>query len=75
VIAKPVDARAAEIATFGLFGTSYPRADVTYIEVNDAEPAVVSLAWARGSWCPVVDAFVETVSEVAALRGEGAAQR
>jgi hypothetical protein len=44
----------------------YPRTDVSYVEVRDAAPAVVSLAWARESRRPVVDAFIETVRRVAA---------
>jgi DNA-binding transcriptional LysR family regulator len=46
----------------------YPRDDVADVEVSDAEPAVVSLAWAPGPRRPVVDAFVQTVREVAAAR-------
>jgi DNA-binding transcriptional LysR family regulator len=45
----------------------YPRADVSYVEVTDAAPAVVSLAWPRGTVRPVVDAFIET----ARRRGSG----
>jgi DNA-binding transcriptional LysR family regulator len=37
----------------------YPRRDVVYIEVTDADPAVVSVAWPRGGVRPVVDAFIE----------------
>jgi DNA-binding transcriptional LysR family regulator len=44
----------------------YPRADVSYVPVADAEPAVVSLAWARGSLRPVAEAFIELAREVAA---------
>ena len=37
----------------------YPRADVAYVQVRDADPAVVSLAWPRGSMRPIVQAFIE----------------
>jgi DNA-binding transcriptional LysR family regulator len=46
----------------------HPRVDVTYLPVTDAEPAVVSLAWAPGSRRPVQDAFIQTVREVAKAR-------
>jgi DNA-binding transcriptional LysR family regulator len=38
----------------------YHRPDVSYVEVADAEPAVVSLVWPRPPVRPEVDAFVET---------------
>ena len=38
----------------------YPRADVNYIPVTGADPAVVSLAWQPGAVRPTVDAFIET---------------
>ena len=38
----------------------YPRADVRYVGVSDADPAVISLAWARGAVRPIVEAFIET---------------
>lgn len=44
---------------------AYPRADISYVEVADAEPAVVSLAWARGSLRPAVERFIEVAREVA----------
>jgi DNA-binding transcriptional LysR family regulator len=37
----------------------YPRADVVYIEMSDADPAVVSLAWPHGGLRPIVAAFIE----------------
>jgi DNA-binding transcriptional LysR family regulator len=37
----------------------YPRADVAYTEVTDADPAVISLAWPRVDVRPVVEAFIE----------------
>jgi DNA-binding transcriptional LysR family regulator len=43
----------------------HPRADVKYIEVRDADPAVVSLAWSRENHRPVVEAFVAAAREVA----------
>lgn len=36
----------------------YPRADVAYVQVRDADPAVVSLAWPTGSTRPIVQAFI-----------------
>ncbi|MGZ4187195.1 MAG: LysR family transcriptional regulator [Solirubrobacteraceae bacterium] len=44
----------------------HPRPDVSYIQVTDADPALVSLAWARGSLRPVVDTFIEVARQVAA---------
>ena len=38
----------------------YPRADVNYIQVTDADPSVVSLAWQPETVGPTVDAFIET---------------
>src|SRR5271154_1775683 len=43
----------------------YPRGGVCYVEVEDAEPALVSLAWQRECRRPSVEAFVETAAEVA----------
>ncbi len=43
----------------------YPRADVRYVKVTDADPAVVSLAWRNESLRPIVSAFIDTVREVA----------
>lgn len=45
----------------------YPRADVTYVEVPDAEHAVISLAWAPGALRPVVQAFIDAARAVASL--------
>jgi DNA-binding transcriptional LysR family regulator len=42
----------------------YPRADVSYIEVSDADPAVVSIAWPHTSLRPIVRAFIETARRV-----------
>lgn len=43
----------------------YPRADVNYVQVIDADPAVVSLAWQPGTVRAAVDAFIETARELA----------
>jgi DNA-binding transcriptional LysR family regulator len=43
----------------------YTRADVDYVEVTDADAAVVSLAWQPGSLRPTVEAFIETARELA----------
>ena len=43
----------------------YPRADVNYVHVTDADPAVVSLAWRPGAVRPTVDAFIETARHLA----------
>lgn len=43
----------------------YPRADVSYVEIPDAEPAVISLAWAHGTLRPVAQAFIDLAREVA----------
>jgi DNA-binding transcriptional LysR family regulator len=37
----------------------YPRADVRYVKVADADPAVVSLAWNRENERPALEAFRE----------------
>ncbi len=41
------------------------RSDIAYVPVTDAEPAVVSLAWAPDRSSPTVRAFVTTAREVA----------
>ena len=43
----------------------YPRADVNYVHVTDADPAVVSLAWQPGAVRPIVDAFIEIARHLA----------
>ena len=43
----------------------HPRADVSYVEVRDADPAVVSLAWSRENDRPILQAFIETARHVA----------
>jgi DNA-binding transcriptional LysR family regulator len=44
----------------------YPRSDIAYVPVGDAEPAVVSLAWRPGALIPPLEPFIETVRAVAA---------
>ena len=43
----------------------YPRADVNYVQVTDADPAVVSLAWQPGTVRPTVNAFIKTTRDLA----------
>jgi DNA-binding transcriptional LysR family regulator len=43
----------------------YPRADVTYVKVTDADPAVISLAWTRENLRPEVEAFIEVARRIA----------
>jgi DNA-binding transcriptional LysR family regulator len=50
----------------------YPRSDVAYVPVDDAEPAVVSLAWRPGALTPLLEAFIEVVRETAARGQRGA---
>jgi DNA-binding transcriptional LysR family regulator len=50
----------------------YPRADVTYVRVLDADPAVVSLAWTNESARTEVEAFIEVARRIAALGAVGA---
>jgi DNA-binding transcriptional LysR family regulator len=45
----------------------YPRADVTYVSVLDADPAVVSLAWTNESARTEVEAFIKVARRIAAL--------
>ncbi len=49
----------------------YPRSDVAYVPVEDAEPAVVSLAWRPGAVIPPLAALIQTVREVAASPDAG----
>lgn len=46
----------------------YPRAGVVYVEVSDADRAVVSLAWPRGGLRPIVGAFIEITRRLASAR-------
>ena len=48
----------------------YPRRDIAYVPVSDAEPAVVSLAWRPGTLDAPLEAFIQTVHEVAARHGD-----
>ena len=48
----------------------YPRTDVVYIEVSDADPAVVSLAWPRGGLRPIVAAFIEVTRRLPRASGQ-----
>jgi DNA-binding transcriptional LysR family regulator len=49
----------------------YPRSDIAYVPIEDAEPAVLALAWRPGSVIEPLAAFIETVREVAARPGTG----
>jgi DNA-binding transcriptional LysR family regulator len=44
----------------------FPRPDVSYVPVTDADAAVISLAWPRGRVSPAVEAFIEAARHVAA---------
>jgi DNA-binding transcriptional LysR family regulator len=44
----------------------YPRGDVAYIGVSDADPAVVSLAWPRAGVRPIVQAFIDAARSLTA---------
>lgn len=46
----------------------YPRGDVAYVPVTDADPAVISLAWRPGPLAPSVEAFIDTARQVAAAK-------
>jgi DNA-binding transcriptional LysR family regulator len=50
----------------------YPRADVSYVQVSDADPAVVSLAWTRQSMRPEVEAFIEATRQAASAHASAA---
>jgi DNA-binding transcriptional LysR family regulator len=47
----------------------YPRSDIAYVPIEEAEPALVSLAWRPGTVIAPLAAFIETVREVAARPG------
>jgi DNA-binding transcriptional LysR family regulator len=53
----------------------YPRGDVAYVPVEDADPAVVSLAWRDGGLIPPLAAFIESVRRVAKHRRQGVQAR
>jgi DNA-binding transcriptional LysR family regulator len=46
-----------------------PRADVTYVSVLDADPAVTSLAWRPGGKPPLVDDLIKSARDTAASSG------
>jgi DNA-binding transcriptional LysR family regulator len=48
----------------------YPRADVSYVRVADADPAVVSLARPREATRPEVEAFIAAARRVARASGK-----
>ncbi len=48
----------------------YLRADVAYVELSDADPAVVSIAWPRGGLRPIVAAFIEITRRLAPVTEE-----
>jgi hypothetical protein len=43
---------------------------VSYVEVSDADPAVVSLAWVRGNVRPIVGAFIEVARRLARTQAD-----
>ncbi len=45
----------------------YPRRDVAYVGVSDADPAVVSLAWRVGGKTPIIEQFIDAAGEAASL--------
>jgi DNA-binding transcriptional LysR family regulator len=47
---------------------SYPRSDVAYVRVADADPAVISVAWTPEAMRPAVEGFVATARAVAPPR-------
>jgi hypothetical protein len=49
----------------------YPRDDLRYIEVSDADAAVVSLAWMRETARPIVKAFIQITRQVAGTDSAG----
>jgi hypothetical protein len=44
----------------------YPRTDVSYVAVSDADPALVSLAWRADALSPVLEAFIQAARHTAA---------
>jgi DNA-binding transcriptional LysR family regulator len=46
----------------------HPRTGVTFVQIADADPAVVSLAWRPGPICRAVKAFIEASRLVAASK-------
>jgi DNA-binding transcriptional LysR family regulator len=43
----------------------YPRTDVAYVPISDAEPAVISLARRPGRVSPATEAFIDTARQIA----------
>lgn len=50
----------------------YPRDDIVYVPVEDADPALVSIAWRAGTAPPLVVAFIEMVRRISVGEGEPA---
>ncbi len=48
----------------------YPRRDVTYVPVVDADPAVVSLVWRPGGLSSALPPFIETARQIASNRAK-----
>lgn len=46
----------------------YPRPEISYVPMTDAEPAILSVAWEPRRMRPVVDAFLRTIRAAAAHR-------
>jgi DNA-binding transcriptional LysR family regulator len=51
----------------------YPREDIRYVEVSDADPAVVSLVWRTGDQRASVEEFIAAAKLIVAARAEPAA--
>jgi DNA-binding transcriptional LysR family regulator len=50
----------------------FPRPDLRYITVTDAEPALISIAWRPTEHRPIVEVFVDLARRAAASSQEGA---
>ncbi len=48
----------------------YPRSDVRYVSVRDAEPAIVSLAWSAERATPAIERFIAIARDVAERQGD-----
>ena len=48
----------------------YTRSDIAYVEVSDADPAVISIAWPRGGSRPIVGAFIDMTRRLATAPAE-----
>lgn len=62
--------RTGDANGLGTVARNYPREDVRYIEVADADPAVVSIAWTRQAARPIIGAFIEITRSVVRSRAE-----